>query len=235
MNNAEWKYNNLSTINNNLDIIAIGKRAMLKKLDWITKGKWDIIDRNVCNNLCVEQSKIEDSNIPVIKITHEIKNTNINKLSNDLFNFNTKTRKLIDKNIIHHQVLEVIDDSTILTHSKYKAPMGVTNRDFLTIRNKRITNKGLHIISIESVNNKKYPFNSEYVRGVISSLVILEPIENTNSVKIITVDNFDPKGWMTKAAIATDSVKQASTEIMNNIIKIYSNNIKLQELQANHF
>jgi hypothetical protein len=51
------------------------------------------------------------------------------------------------------------------------------------------------LIGIQSINDQSYPFDTNSVRGVSHSGILIEPFSETQ-LKVVSVDHLDPKGWV---------------------------------------
>merc|ERR1712232_1385016 len=104
-------------------------------------------------------------------------------------------RKKISPEIIEHEVIRIVDEDTktYLSYSQFSTPMGVSNRDFLTLRSQIELENGSTLIVSQSVNYKDTPFKPSVIRGVTRNGRLFVPQPN-GDVLVTLVDHVDPKG-----------------------------------------
>jgi len=56
------------------------------------------------------------------------------------------------------------------------------------------TNYG-YLLAVQSVNDKKYPFDSDYVRGIFRTGLQIIPVTD-HVVQVVMFGHIDPRGWI---------------------------------------
>lgn len=122
--------------------------------------------------------------------------------------FEHELRKAWDKVIDEIIVLEEATDSSVLYIST-QAPFGISNRDFVHRRVKKMTKKGPVILDV-SVESEKRPPSPKYIRAhTFFSAGLFETLEN-GSTKYSMISQVDIKGWLPKMVVNLVTTKATS-------------------------
>lgn len=186
-------YDELPTPISAKDFMDLSRDLIREKIDWINSDGWEVIHDE--DGIIIEERAIEGSDIELVRASSVLTGVNYHELIELAYNSSIEERKKVSDDIIDHEVLDYIADNIHVCISKYEAPIGITNREFVNLRTHKPLSTEKHVIVVHSINYDKAPSDSDYIRGTNRNGVLFEKL-NDSAVKITTVDHVDPKGWI---------------------------------------
>jgi len=213
-----WQDTTLQSPLTKQDYIDVADKGLNDVLTNICSEGWTVVLEK--EGALIEEKKIPGSDLTAIRTSIVLKGiTDINKVIKCVHSPTFEERKQVYEKLSGHDLVEVISEEIVVTHSKFSAPMGITGRDFLTVRSKRQLIDGTFVVAVRSINRKDVPYNSNYVRGVSNSDIYIFPISESNDVRIVAFDHIDPKGWMPTYVV--NQFKSSAGDWLINMQKVY--------------
>ena len=222
-NNNEWYYENIPTPMSKEEYVAIGEQALSEVMDVVSSEGWNVLHEK--DGVLIEDKYVDGSDVTAIRVSTVLTNVNVDKIVQFIHSPTFEQRKPIYDKLIDHKIVEVVEPWINVAHSKFTAPFGVTNRDFLAMRCLGKQEDGTFVIACRSINRSDVPFdNDNYVRGVSNSNIYVFPIQKedgTSDVRVVSVDHVDPKGWVPTAVV--NSFKATMGDWLIKLQKAYGN------------
>jgi hypothetical protein len=187
-------------------------------------GIWTVIPEDhiissTGEKVILEEKNVEWSAISVVRASAIIKGKTSKEIAYAIYNLSFEERKKLLDDLMSYEIIETIDNDSHIVLARYRAPWGVSNREFLTHRGFfNIDND--YVITTCPIEHEKAPINPNFVRGTNDGIMYIKYIDE-NSTKIITVDHIEPKGWVPSYLVNSYKSKaakrlQAIQEIINN-------------------
>mmetsp|Transcript_32165 Transcript_32165/g.54975 ORF Transcript_32165/g.54975 Transcript_32165/m.54975 type:complete len:231 (-) Transcript_32165:57-749(-) len=215
----EWAYEDLPSPETTQDMMKVIEDEKHTRLAWINGiDGWSHFANH--EGIDIDQLQLPNSPIHVVRAVGVLKNVDVHKMFESFANGGLEERQKVSPDILQHEVIEKVngDETTYLSYSRFKTPMGISNRDFLTLRSQLHLDDGSTLIVSQSVNSKKKPFDSATVRGVTRNARLFEPISDTEC-KVTLVDHVDPKGHV--PAFVINLFKKKAAEAIVKLQNIY--------------
>ncbi len=219
----QWKYDELQTLSDG-NVEQISDKSMKDRFEWINEKSgengWSVYA--VESDVTIEEKDINNSGIPLIRATKILKNVDINKISDLVFDSSLEEKQELSDEILLHEKIKTFTDKCHLARSIYKIPfLGISDREFLALRTRVVNdNDGSVLIGVESVNNEDNKFDGQCVRGISICATYLKPIPDSNDCKIVTLDLINPKGAIPTFVI--NSYKKKAAFRINRIQEVYN-------------
>jgi len=143
------------------------------------------------------EKETSESGVHIIKCRGVICSVTCEELFELHWSTGLEERKRIAEDLLESKVLQKFSDTMKLTYSAWQSPVGVANRDFVSLRcHKKFPDGSILMYGI-GVNSKDQPMKEGFVRGVNKQGLKFVP-HKTDPTKclLITVDYLDPKGWV---------------------------------------
>lgn len=185
-----WQYPEIETPENREDYISLGKKLRQLFREWSSKTWTDIKEED---GIKLSEFYLDNSSIPVLKITKIFKNVKPERLIDLNFNCTFDQKKSTNPDLIDYKIIDNPDTNRVVAYSQYSAPFGVSNREFLYFQ-ELWQNNGVSMIITQSVNIKKFPFSPSYVRGIITSFYVIDEV--AEGTRFSMINHVDPKGWI---------------------------------------
>jgi hypothetical protein len=111
-----------------------------------------------------------------------------------------------------HYKLEVCENVRVVYYS-FKAPWPVTSRDFYVVAGEKITEDGIVISAVNSVEREDCPVKDGYVRAKLkASGFVIKPLENdddgTPRCMVTYLVQCQPMGWIPTMIVNTVNIEQ---------------------------
>lgn len=216
-----WKYDDLPTftLNNEEGLKKEAENILETRYRWLKQGKtWTVFYDE--DNILVEERPVRDSSITMIRATTVLKNVDIEKILNWVYKSTYEEKRVLSDDINSHNVEKVINENVRVGKSVYNGKMGVSNREFLTLRTYKKLDAKNYIVAIQSINVESIPFGEGVVRGSSNCGTFLELLDN-GDVKIITVDHIDPRGWV--PSFVVNAYKKKAVERLQKLQEHFKN------------
>jgi hypothetical protein len=166
------------------------------------------------NGVLIEEKSIDNSEVTLIRTSYMLQNVNLDKLIKHIHNPTHEERKLVYTKLKDHHTLQTFDEHMVVAKSQFNTPYPVVDREFVALRSKKLLYSGQYLISIRSIHRPDQLLTADHVRGTSNSNIYVSPQEN-NTVKIVSVDHVDPKGWL--PGYLVNSFKETAGEWLNNL------------------
>jgi hypothetical protein len=111
--------------------------------------------------------------------------------------FDLQTQQKYDQDLLESQIIkEIVPGQISIVYAGYRAPFGVTNREFTVVRKLIEDDNGKNVILSFSINYTDFPIKDGRVRAaLLVSGWILEPLpEDSNKCMCTRIVYLDPKG-----------------------------------------
>lgn len=111
-----------------------------------------------------------------------------------------------------HYHMEVSENVRLVYYS-FKAPWPVTNRDFFVCAGEKITDDGIVLSAVSSIEREDCPEKEGFVRGILGpSGFIVKPLENEDDGRprcmVTYLAQVNPMGWIPAMIVNTVNVEQ---------------------------
>jgi hypothetical protein len=218
-NNVENKWKDLTefaqTPESIEDYESLSKESLDKTLETIYSHGWTELSMTGC--VLIEEKPVPGSDITAIRTSTILQNVDFEKVVKVIFTPTKEERKLIYKELIDQQIIQIISPTINVSKSQFDAGYSiVAHREFIVLKSVRLLIDNSLIISTISINRQDIPFTPEFVRGTINSHIHIMPLNDPpNSVKIVSINHVDPRGWIPYPVI--NAFKGRAGEWLNNI------------------
>mmetsp|Transcript_19047 Transcript_19047/g.73313 ORF Transcript_19047/g.73313 Transcript_19047/m.73313 type:complete len:235 (+) Transcript_19047:153-857(+) len=220
----EWAYEDLPSPSTHEEMKAVAHQESQCRLEWIKSNDGWQLFCEMEGGIVIEQREVPGSSIHLIRARGVLKQIDLDKMFHDQLHGGIAVRKQLSTDILAHEMLTKLDDgSTYVSYSAYSTPLGVSNREFVTMRHHQVCEDGSHLITIQSVNHEKKPFTPGFVRGSTRGARFFRPLETPGDYELILVDHVDPRGMIPGFVI--NQFKRKAGEAIRKVQDIYSNTL----------
>jgi hypothetical protein len=190
---------------------ALDKMLELEALDVID---WTVVHESEL--IKVYKKKDDDSPVVLIKVYTSIPGVAPDKVFRLIYDLNI--RKEWDNVLSDMRSFGKVSDDVDHMYSVYKAPIGISNRDFCQRRTKAKDYKGVpYMIHFESVTHPECPAVKKIVRAHtnISGYIIRPKKDKPNSTEMTILTQTDIKGQVPKAIVNLAAARAPSNWCKN--------------------
>jgi len=201
----EWAYEDLpspATDDEFREVAAQTRSQIVPMLG--SSEKWEAIEYDENPETKLWQMELEGTAYHPIKCTGVIRGASVEDVCFLFWDAPLEERQKLAPEIIDGGLVRVIDEGTLkVTQAKFGTPIGMSNREFLTVRCRENRDDGSVFIYGRSVNYKDVPFTDGFVRASVLNGHLFEPFQDgdQSGVRMTTVDLVDPKGWVPAAIV----------------------------------
>ena len=220
VSDKEWKYDNLLTPKCEEDYVRMANDSIDNAMNNIYSTGWKNIVMN--DNIEIDEKVVDTSDVVNIRSKILVKNCDYKCIMETIYSPSIDKRKIIYTRLIDHEIIKQIYDTIHISRSRFEMPIGISDREFVTIRAIKILDDNNFIFVIRSINEESMPFNSNYVRAISNCDVHCKRLEN-GDVQIISCDSLEPKGWI--PPIIVNTFKENAGNWLINIKNIYDNKL----------
>lgn len=216
-NDNQWKYENLPTPLVTSDYNSLVEKIEKARLRILNSTSWKSIKNE--GGVSIEEAKVEGSNIDAVRVVGFIDDVDFMKAVQLLFNPSYDERVKFQDTLLENTVVKVINSNAFVGKSVYKAPTGVSNREFVYFKTKKKIDDNRYLICTQSINFEDAPFGSGVTRGSCANVIEITKLSDTR-IKISSVDHVDPRGWV--PALMINSYKLKAADWIHQLQSNYS-------------
>jgi len=179
-------------------------------------------------NVHVWDQKSDKSAINVVKLHAIFPNLDAGTLYDVLHD--PEYRTVWDENMIEGFCIEKIDGNNDVGYYSAKAPLGISNRDFVNERSWRVTENHEFLIMNHSVVHAKQPEKKGFVRANSIRTGYLVRVLASGGCEMTYITQTDPKGWI-PTMLTNKATKTFAPKIIEKLEKAAA---KYPEWKAQH-
>jgi len=212
---------NFSKENEISDYTKFQQKSYKKIMGWYSDKSWTTV--KTLDGVLLEEKQYPGSNVNAVRATTELKNVDLKALIDLHYSATFAQKSKTDAELLDCKVLKTLNKNMHIYYSAYLTPPLIGNRDFVSLRCHYRLEDGSDLITTVSINYKDKPFDSNYVRGVVTSAIMIKLVDgdsrNKNRVSVKSIYHIDPKGLI--PAWIVNSFKEKPARNLIRLKEIY--------------
>jgi len=219
----QWRYEDLPSPVTKEEMLEVLEAERKVRQEWLEGTEADGWKKfGAVDGITIEELPIAGSSVHVVRARGILSGVDLEKIFDDFTNGGLEERRQISADILSHEMIYQMEDhvDVYISYSSFSTPMGVSNRDFLTLRNLYRQDDGKYLIVSQSINYEAKPFQAGNVRATTRNARLFEPIEGEErKYKVTLVDHVDPRGNV--PGFVVNMFKKRAAEAIIKLQKAY--------------